>query len=49
MPPSAGVESTIKKRVQLKVFDTIGRITGARDHVVPLKQLMEDNPVKKTS
>ena len=46
---SAGVEDTVEKRVQLKVIDAVGGIPGACDHVVPLKQLMEDDPVKETS
>jgi hypothetical protein len=41
------VKSAIPAGVQFKVLDRVDWIPAA-EHVVPLQQLMKDDPVKKT-
>jgi hypothetical protein len=45
---SGGMEDAVPKSVQFKVLDRVDRIPRA-DHVMPLKKLMEHDPIEKTS
>jgi hypothetical protein len=41
------VKEAIPKRIDLKVLHAVGRIPGTGEHMVPLKHLMQDNPVEE--
>jgi hypothetical protein len=43
------MEEAIQKGVEFQVWDSTGRIAGAGDHVVPLKHLMQYDPVKEAA
>lgn len=42
-----GVENAVPKRVELEVLDGVGRVPGAGQHVMPLQNLMQNDPVEK--
>jgi hypothetical protein len=39
------VKEAVPQRIDLKVLHAVGRIPGTGEHVVPLKHLMQNNPV----
>lgn len=43
------VEQAVPAGIDLKVADAVGRIPGARQHVMPLEHLMEDDPIEESS
>jgi hypothetical protein len=45
----ARMENTVPQRIHFEIVNTVGRVSSARKHVMPLKQLMKNNPVEKTS
>jgi RNA polymerase sigma-70 factor (ECF subfamily) len=45
----ARVKQTIPERVDFQVLDAGGRIARARQHVVPLQDLVQHNPIEETA
>src|SRR3954467_11770329 len=43
------LKEPVPERVDLQVLEAVGRIAGSRDHMVPLQQLMQDDPVEKAA
>jgi hypothetical protein len=46
---SRRVKETVQERIEFQVGQRVGGIASAGDHVVPLKHLMQDDPVKETA
>ena len=44
---SAGVKEAVPKRVDLQVLNTLRRVARACQHVMPLKELMQDDAIKE--
>src|SRR5688572_12660774 len=44
-----GVEDAVKQGIEFKIGNGVGRISRACHHVMPLQNLVQDNPVEKPS
>ena len=45
----AGVEEAVPQGVHLQVLHAVGRVTGAREQVVPLQDLMQHDAVEEAA
>ncbi len=45
----AGMEEAVPERIDFEVEDTVGRVAGAGEHVMPLEHLMQDDPVEEAA
>jgi hypothetical protein len=43
----ACVEDAIPQRIDFQIGHAVGRVAGAGQHVMPLKQLMKHDPIEK--
>ena len=44
---SAGMEEAVPKRVDLQVLNTVRRVARACQHMMPLKDLVQDNTINE--
>src|SRR5688572_9003912 len=46
---SSGMEETIPQRIDLQIPHTIGGIAARSEHVVPLQDLVQHNPIEEAA